>query len=296
MTSHVNLDRLGAFAVVCITATACVACGSHTVSSPGPSSRAAARRPPVRAVPRDRRHCSRCRRAVDGRRVGAAKSDRSDAIIATLTTRAAGATTTSCRPTSRSRSSTRTATLRGWKWWGPRTTAVAARTATVFRRRCRCPRTPISKGRRIFPVIISGDTEGQGDCHLLVAERDEQKLYELYQANKAGDSIDRHRDVHLGPEQVVPGQSAWRPVHQCGRRRFPIAALTPTADEVASGAVNHALRFILPNDRMKADVYVHPATHAGGPESTEARRAALRRPVSVEVRLRRIGLHRFRRR
>ena len=45
--------------------------------------------------------------------------------------------------------------------------------------------------------------------------------------------------------------------------------LTPTADEVASGAVNHALRFILPNDRMKADVYVHPATHAGGPESTE---------------------------
>jgi serine/threonine-protein kinase len=33
--------------------------------------------------------------------------------------------------------------------------------------------------------------------------------------------------------------------------------------------VNHALRFILPNDRMKADVYVHPATHAGGPESAE---------------------------
>ena len=51
---------------------------------------------------------------------------------------------------------------------------------------------------------------------------------------------------------------------------FPVAALTPTADEVASGAVNHALRFILPNDRMKADVYVPPATHAGGPESTEA--------------------------
>ena len=39
---------------------------------------------------------------------------------------------------------------------------------------------------------------------------------------------------------------------------FPVAALTPTADEVASGAVNHALRFILPNDRMKADVYVPP--------------------------------------
>jgi hypothetical protein len=50
---------------------------------------------------------------------------------------------------------------------------------------------------------------------------------------------------------------------------FPIAAVTPTADEVASGELNHALRFILPNDRMKEGVYVAPATHAGGPESTD---------------------------
>ena len=50
---------------------------------------------------------------------------------------------------------------------------------------------------------------------------------------------------------------------------FPIAAMTPTADEVASGELSHALRFILPNDRMKAGVYVAPATHAGGPENTD---------------------------
>jgi hypothetical protein len=43
---------------------------------------------------------------------------------------------------------------------------------------------------------------------------------------------------------------------------FPIAALTPTADEVAFGWIDHALRFVLPNDRMKADVYVPPATRA----------------------------------
>ena len=29
----------------------------------------------------------------------------------------------------------------------------------------------------------------------------------------------------------------------------------------------HALRLILPNDRMKSGVYVHPASHAGGPTS-----------------------------
>jgi hypothetical protein len=33
--------------------------------------------------------------------------------------------------------------------------------------------------------------------------------------------------------------------------------------------VDHALRFILPNDRMKEKVYVRPATHAGGPKSTD---------------------------
>jgi hypothetical protein len=43
-----------------------------------------------------------------------------------------------------------------------------------------------------------------------------------------------------------------------------------TADEVAAGVVPHALRFILPNDHMKAAVYVHPASHAGGPTSTDA--------------------------
>ncbi|MEO7110727.1 MAG: serine/threonine protein kinase, partial [Polyangiaceae bacterium] len=51
---------------------------------------------------------------------------------------------------------------------------------------------------------------------------------------------------------------------------FPIAGLLPTADEVASGSLKHAMRFILPNARMKKAVYVHPASHAGGPSSTNA--------------------------
>jgi hypothetical protein len=46
---------------------------------------------------------------------------------------------------------------------------------------------------------------------------------------------------------------------------FPIAAMLFSADEVASGAINHAIRFILPNARIRSGVYVRPATHAGGP-------------------------------
>jgi serine/threonine-protein kinase len=46
---------------------------------------------------------------------------------------------------------------------------------------------------------------------------------------------------------------------------FPIAPLLFTADELQAGVISHAIRFILPNPRMQAGVYVHPATHAGGP-------------------------------
>jgi serine/threonine-protein kinase len=46
---------------------------------------------------------------------------------------------------------------------------------------------------------------------------------------------------------------------------LPIAPLLFNADELAAGSINHAIRFILPNPRIRAHVYVHPATHAGAP-------------------------------
>jgi len=49
---------------------------------------------------------------------------------------------------------------------------------------------------------------------------------------------------------------------------YPIAALLFTPDEVKSGALNHAIRFILPNDRIRKGEYVHPATHSGAGKGT----------------------------
>lgn len=125
------------------------------------------------------------------------------------------------------------------------------------------------EGSEDLSCDISGETEGQGDCHLLVVDRDEQKLYETYQANKVGDELtvgalfvwelDKEYPETLRGDQCTSADAAG----------FPIAALTPTADEVATGELAHAIRFILPNDRMKEGVYVRPATHAGGPESTD---------------------------
>jgi hypothetical protein len=116
---------------------------------------------------------------------------------------------------------------------------------------------------------ISGNTETQGDCHLLVVEKDEGKLYEIYQGTTAGDDITAVGFFVWDLTKTYPDTLRGEQCTSADAAGFPIAPLTPTADEVASGAINHALRFILPNDRMKEGVYVAPATHAGGPESTD---------------------------
>jgi hypothetical protein len=115
----------------------------------------------------------------------------------------------------------------------------------------------------------SGNTEGQGDCHLLVAERDEHKLYEIYRGSQNGNAITAQSFFVWDLKKSYPETLRGDQCTSADAAGFPIAALMPTADEVASGTVNHPLRFILPNNRMKKGVYVRPATHAGGPESAD---------------------------
>ena len=115
----------------------------------------------------------------------------------------------------------------------------------------------------------SGNTEGQADCQLLVVDHDGQKLYETYQSTKDGDAIKAQGFFIWDLTKEYPENLRGDQCTSADAGGFPIAAMTPTADEVASGAIDHAIRFILPNDRMRAGVYVHPASHAGGPESTD---------------------------
>ena len=68
-----------------------------------------------------------------------------------------------------------------------------------------------------------------------------------------------------------------------------------TADEVARRRVGHALRFILPNERIRDGIYVPPAHALDGPDRRRAGDAALRRPLPPARRLRHRGLRRARR-
>ncbi|OBK23656.1 hypothetical protein A5634_05315 [Mycobacterium asiaticum] len=128
----------------------------------------------------------------------------------------------------------------------------------------------------------TGATEGQEDCHLLVVDRDQHKLYEIYHGSQSGENITAQAFFIWDLAKSYPETLRGDQCTSADAAGFPIAAMTPTADEVASGTINHAIRFILPNDRMKEGVYVRPATHAGGPTSSEPNAA----PYGVRLRLR----------
>jgi serine/threonine-protein kinase len=147
------------------------------------------------------------------------------------------------------------------------------------------------------PVPPGGAAEGssnyacdtsRNDCHLLVYQG--RRLYELYQASISGGlstgspfttvcavAWDLDRDYWQAATPYSRGDQCT----SADAAGLPIAPLLVTGAELQAGVVPHALRFILPNPRMAAGVYVHPATHAGGPSGD-----ALYPPYGARFRLR----------
>jgi len=121
-----------------------------------------------------------------------------------------------------------------------------------------------------IPVPASGNLEGEtgyacsqgGDCHLIVFDETAGKLYEMWRANIAGGTQTFTGgclavwDTKLKYDETLRGE-------QCTSADvagFPITPLLFTADEVAAGSIDHAIRFVLPLDRIRQG-YVRPATH-----------------------------------
>ena len=127
-----------------------------------------------------------------------------------------------------------------------------------------------------FPVPAGGAIEGEqgyacegdGDCHLIVVDPLQKKLYEMWRAFAPPSA------TFYGGCGVVWDLAEDYPANLRGdgctsadAGGFPIAAMLVTADEVAAQDVGHALRFILPNSRIRDGVYVHPGTHTTGATS-----------------------------
>jgi serine/threonine-protein kinase len=118
-----------------------------------------------------------------------------------------------------------------------------------------------------MPVPAGGNLEGEtgyactgdGDCHLLVSDPARGKLYEMYRANITS----TFQGGCLAVWNTGTSYSSTLRGDQCtsaDAAGFPIAPLLFTADEVKAGRIDHAIRFILPNNRIKRG-FVRPATH-----------------------------------
>jgi len=123
------------------------------------------------------------------------------------------------------------------------------------------------------PVPNGGALEGQpgyfcatdGDCHLLVVDAANCRLYEMWRANRKSPT-----DFEGGCQAIWDLSAPYEPslrgecCTSADAAGLPIAAQVFTADEIAAGEIRHSIRFILPNNLIRRHVYVHPATHSTG--------------------------------
>jgi serine/threonine-protein kinase len=157
-------------------------------------------------------------------------------------------------------------------------------TSDFFSPDCDPAPVPVPPGGRLESESDYECASG-GDCHLTVVDFSTCRLHELWRANIAGGTS---TGTFTSGCQAIWDLSAVPP--PTGRGDFctsadaaglPILPLVFTADEVASGTIDHAIRFILPNNLIRADIYVRPGTHSTGATSGGASAP----PYATRVRL-----------
>jgi serine/threonine-protein kinase len=154
------------------------------------------------------------------------------------------------------------------------------------------------------PVPTGGALEGEdgyecrsdGDCHLIVVDRRRGRLFEMWRADIRGGLFRGGCLAVWDMSRLYPPSGRGEQCTSADAAGYPIAPLLFSADEVAAGSIDHAIRFILPNARIRRGEYVHPATHgtraATGPPEAPPYGARLRlRPDFPMDRLPSAGAH-----
>jgi serine/threonine-protein kinase len=137
------------------------------------------------------------------------------------------------------------------------------------------------------PIPPGGLMEGAGnyqcqagayaDCHLTVYQG--TRLFEIFQADITGGQA-TGGTFYAGCEAVWDlNNDYWKSGTPYSRGDFcagadaagmPIAPLLAMGSDFEAGAINHALRFRLPDASINMTSYVHPATHIGSNPAGDA--------------------------
>jgi hypothetical protein len=109
-----------------------------------------------------------------------------------------------------------------------------------------------------YPVPPRAPVEGagsEGDRHVLVLQRGSCRLYELYNAGRAGAGWDAGSGAVFNLRSSRLRPAGWTSADAAGLPIFPLLA---RYDEVRAGRIDHALRVTVPRTQRG---YIHPATH-----------------------------------
>ncbi len=117
-----------------------------------------------------------------------------------------------------------------------------------------------------LPVDCSGwpDTYNNTDGHVLVLDRAKCELYETFNTNRCDGLYDASSETVWDMKKGEHRPWTWTSADAAGLAIFPGLVRW---DEVASGAIHHAIRFTEPHTKTDADgeaYFVDPATHAAG--------------------------------
>ena len=105
-------------------------------------------------------------------------------------------------------------------------------------------------------------TNTGGDCHLTVYDEVNKKLYESYMTDYSGGKLTSTCGIVWDTSKVYPIDGRGDQCTSTDAAGTPASALLFTADDLAAGHIDHALRLSLPNTMIRANTFVHPATHA----------------------------------
>ena len=125
-----------------------------------------------------------------------------------------------------------------------------------------------------YPIPANPPVENGSDAHILMLHTDECKLYELFDASKSGSQWHAGSGAIWDLTKNSTRPKGWTSADAAG---LPIYPGLVRYEEVASGVINHALRFTAPKTQHG---YVAPASHYAS-SSYDASRP----PMGVRFRL-----------
>lgn len=135
----------------------------------------------------------------------------------------------------------------------------------------RIPAPPLGSGNGFEGANTTCSDDG--DCHYIALDKTNKKLYEVYRAAASGNTLTTPGYGGLFVwdfNTIYPQKLRGDTCTSADAGGLSIGAMMFSADEIKAGAINHAIRFILPNNRIANRTYVRPSSHTTGDGKTWA--------------------------